>query len=271
MIHVRLAGGLGNQIFQLGASLLFAKKNNISEIILDSSALGSYDVKRQNELLNFFDLTKSSVKISEKVSLINKFRIPVHSAPKLSFWPFVGDKNYQYALNHSISPFIVLDGYFQESITQLDFNDEIELLKNMFLPIKNKTEKECVIHIRGGDFVTLGWNIITPKEYYFKAIETMQSQYNINNFLVVTDDKNYAKSIMNELNISYDFIGNSLEEDFLHIAKSQYRILSSSTFALWASALGDNKSSVVIAPKYWRPSALRINIKLPNEVNIIYV
>lgn len=47
MISIRLAGGLGNQIFMLGAALLLAEKNNAKKIICDISYLGKYETKRK--------------------------------------------------------------------------------------------------------------------------------------------------------------------------------------------------------------------------------
>ena len=55
MILIRLAGGLGNQIFQMGAGLLLAQKIGMRKLVMDDSSLGHYDVKRENELLYFFD------------------------------------------------------------------------------------------------------------------------------------------------------------------------------------------------------------------------
>ena len=37
MIFLRLAGGLGNQIFQLGAGLLFSEKVNCRKMLIDAS------------------------------------------------------------------------------------------------------------------------------------------------------------------------------------------------------------------------------------------
>ena len=54
---------------------------------------------------------------------------------------------------------------------------------------------------------------------------------------------------------------------FYLIGLFEKRILSSSTFAFWASALADNDKSVVIAPEYWNPNSKRY-IKLPNEIRL---
>lgn len=269
MLIVRLAGGLGNQIFQIAAALIIAEKQQINKVIIDDSALNSYEVKRKNELSYFFNFDKSSIPILESSFYITKLRIPVHSAYLYSFWPFVSDRNFQFVLNSNKPFFRLLDGYFQECLTQDNFDEEIELLKKVF--IKNEIEKKdgCVIHIRGGDFVKLGWNSVTPKEYYINALHYMRQNYGVEKFYIVTDDREYSNSILQKLEFDYEFIGHSMYEDFYLIGSFKYRILSSSTFALWASALGDNDDSVVIAPEFWTPNHER-NIFLPNEMRIVF-
>ena len=264
---IRLCGGLGNQIFQLGAGLLLNKNTLVEKIILDDSALGKYKTKRKNELLNFFNLTKLDLKVEFKSSISAKFRIPKLFPLNVSRFPFVSDKNFKTMSLYPNKRFLLLDGYFQECLTQENFDEEIKLLQNIFIPNKIEKKDGCVMHIRGGDFVKLGWNNITPREYYVKAIETMKNEYQQNKFYIVTDDRGYSKSILNELDIDFEFIGNSMYEDFRLIGGFRYRILSSSTFALWASALGDNEKSIIIAPEYWTPECER-NVLLPNEVRV---
>ncbi len=265
MIITRLAGGLGNQIFQLGASLLLRNKFQNNTIVIDDTHLSSYDVKRENELIHFFSLDN----INFKKSFLIKFRFPIKLSVKSKYCPFIGDKNFQYIKNNFMLNNYILDGYFQESITQDDFDQEIMILKGMLNYQLQLNENGCVIHIRGGDFVKLGWNCITPKEYYIKAIETMRTEYHQDKFYIVTDDRAYSKSLLDKLDINYEFIGSSMYDDFKLIGSFRYRILSSSTFSLWASALADNVNSVVIAPKYWIPNRER-QIFLPNERRITF-
>jgi len=264
---IRLAGGLGNQIFQLGAGLLLAQKSGIKKILLDDSSLSNYDAKRENELLKFFDFSKLNIDVEFKNSSIVQLRLPKLLSLNITKFPLISDKNFQTSINNPNKFFMLLDGYFQECIAQDDFDQEIQLLQNIL--INNKIEKKdgCVIHIRGGDFVKLGWNSVTPKEYYINAMQKMTKEYHIEKFHIVTDDKEYSKTILDELDIEYKFIGNSMYEDFMLIGNFKYRVLSSSTFCLWASALGDNYESIVIAPKYWIPEHER-KIYLPNEIRI---
>jgi len=266
---ISLRGGLGNQIFQLGAGLLLGQNALMEEIILDDSALGKYKTKRENELLKFFDLTKIESKVEFKNSILSKFRIPKIAPFNFTKYPFVSDKNFQTILLNPNKNLLLLDGYFQEYLTQENFDEEIRLLKKLYIKNEIGQRDGCVIHIRGGDFVKLGWNSVTPKQYYESAIKMMSEKYDINKFYIVTDDKEYSTSILNEFNIDYEFIGGSMEEDFYLISLFQKRILSSSTFALWASALGDNEDSMVIAPEYWTPDRKR-EIFLPNEIRIAF-
>jgi hypothetical protein len=263
MIIVRLAGGLGNQIFQLGAALLLAEKSNIKHIVIDDYALHNYEAKRKNELLNFFDFNKNDIEIKFRYNFITKLRLPKFIVNKY----FISDKNFKIVISNPSSRFMLLDGYFQECLTQKDFNIELKLLKRIFIQNNFKEKDGCIIHIRGGDFVKLGWNSVTSKEYYKNAIQMMKNNYNQNNFYIVSDDKDYSETILKDLNIKYEFIGNSMYEDFYIIGNFKYRILSSSTFSIWASALGNNDNSIVIAPKEWIPNHKR-KIYLPNEIRI---
>ncbi|ADR19058.1 alpha-1,2-fucosyltransferase [Calditerrivibrio nitroreducens] len=267
MLVVRLAGGLGNQIFQLGASILLAYNKKIDSVYIDTSNIKCYETKREYELYKFFDYTRFPIKIIEKTFFLNKLRLPIHFPFQIPYYPFIGDKNFQFALNRASSKFFFLDGYFQESITQENFLDEINLLNQMFIPKFKEVFNECVVHIRGGDFIKLGWNVASSYDYYLKAIKIIITNYGITKFNVITDDRDYATSLLKDINCDYKFIGGDMYDDFYLIGSFKYRILSSSTFAIWASALGNNESSVVIAPELWRPYVKR-KIFLPNELRI---
>ena len=61
MIILRLAGGLGNQIAQLGAALLLSERVKSKTIIIDDSGLASYKAKHVNQLVNYFDFTRINI------------------------------------------------------------------------------------------------------------------------------------------------------------------------------------------------------------------
>jgi len=267
MISTRLAGGLGNQIFQFAAALLYA--SNEQGISFDTSGMSNYESKHINELRRFFDLSKLKNTVSEKESFVTKTRLAKLCALKIYKWPLIGDRNFMFTRQFAYNGNIYLDGYFQEVLTQEEFDKEVGLLKSLLVPtsLSVKEEDICVVHIRGGDFVKLGWNTITPKEYYQKAIAYIQGQTDNRKFHIVTDDRNYARNVFKDMNIDYKFIGSDIVDDFFLIGLYKNRIISSSTFSFWASALGDNDDSLVIAPSYWTPDRER-KILLPNEIRL---
>ena len=260
MIILRLSGGLGNQIFQLGAALLLAQTSNITNIIIDDSSLNQYKAKRKNDLTKFFDFSLSHINIQFSQSFIARLRLPKLFPLKLRHWPLISEKNFQEALISSSLPILLLDGYFQKYLSQDSFNNIVKLLSRIFkLPIVGDEPSKCVMHIRGGDFLSFGWDSVTPINYYQSAIEYMSKKYSIKEFLVITDDPSYAIKVMTASTVlhQYKLISGDIISDFQIIASIKRRIISNSTFALWASALGNNKDSVIIAPKLFTPNSIR--------------
>ncbi len=267
MIIIRLAGGLGNQIFQLGAGLLLAKKSRSKKIILDDSALSKYEVMRVNDLLSFFELNKFNLEIYFKSLKIIRLRLPKLLPIKLSKFPLVTDRNFKSIVNNPNSTILIMDGYFQWELSQNNFDDILNILNRILINKNHINNTACVVHIRGGDFIKLGWNKITPEQYYLDAMKIMSDRYNIDNFIIVTDDKVYSQIILDKINYNYEFRCSDMINDFYTISSYSNRILSSSTFALWASALGNNNNGIVISPSYWFPNKKR-TIYLKNEIRL---
>lgn len=268
-ISIRLAGGLGNQLFQLGAALLIASKASYKTIVMDDYALSSYRVTRECDLFRFINFSNSGVRIILKRRLLNRFRIPKFFTLKSSFSPFVNDSNFRFIIDSEKCQFRLLDGYFQ-NLRQRDFEDIVALLKPLsfdrLIDSKKINSEVCVVHIRGGDFIDLGWTETAPQQYYMNAMRAMRDTYKVKSFLVVTDDKNYAENVMGCESFDIKIVSNNMDEDFWILASYPKRILSASTFSLWASALGKNdKEGVVIAPDDLIPG-LKREFLLQNEI-----
>jgi len=269
-IVVRLAGGLGNQFFQFGAALRMLHDNNYKCIILDKSALSNYKVNRSLELEKFIDFEKCIVPVYIESKFLCKFRIPRFASFNFLQNPFVGDRNYKCALNAPASSSRVLDGYFQTQLEQNDF-DIMSSEINKLLVKGNCTQgldnrKICVIHIRGKDFVSLGLNYATSDEYYSESMDFMSENLNVKDFVVVTDDVSYAKNLLKKTKYKVKVQSGEMLKDFITICQYSNRILSSSTFALWASTIGNNRvNSLVITPPSLIDKGGR-SFFLPNEV-----
>jgi hypothetical protein len=119
----------------------------------------------------------------------------------------------------------------------------------------------CVIHIRGGDF--RGSTSILGADYYQRAIDNIKSENPEIEFVIVTDDINYSRSILPGYRIvggsslsqsdnmkAGHHIGGPIWMDWSIIKKARYLIISSSSFSFWPSFLNTEKKKI-IAPMYW--------------------
>lgn len=155
-----------------------------------------------------------------------------------------------------------IDGIMQTEKYFLDIKEEvIDWLKiDEDKVIKDYSKDVCVIHIRGGDF--LGSTAFMNREYYTNAIEKMKEFNSGIKFYVVTDDVNFTRHILPEIEI----IGGSFEDrdetqashhrggtvwkDYSIINNAEYLIIGASSFAWWPAWTNKNVKQV-IAPKYW--------------------
>jgi hypothetical protein len=266
-IYVRLAGGLGNQIFQYATVLLINQKNE--PVYFYTRALNSYNAGRNLELVNFFELPQTTYfHTSTFASFIFKFRL----AKITSFFGF-NDLNFPQFLSSKISRQVkaplYLDGYFQdawsyEHIQPLLAQLSADLKKDKF---NNEPyiKYDCIMHIRGSDFLANLDNSINSFGFYIDAINLLKSSHVVEHIYVVTDDLQYSGSMLDiikskfkGINFYLDDQRKSLFEDFMILLHAKSRVIGTSTFAWWASAL-DDKRSMTISPKSWK---LNINRKL---------
>ena len=271
VIHLNMYGGLGNQIFQLFAAIILATEKKISRIEIDDSHLLAKGLKGQIEdVLNFDSL---GIEIVYKKKFITKFRLPRFIQIKSKFNPFVTDSNFNHILFSATRMNFYLDGYFIDSIDQIIFDRFLKFISKAFKldtsHNENYYKNRCVIHLRGTDFVKLGWSDVTPIDFYNRSIQKMR-EIGVDYFDVVTDDIDYAKSFFDNNLYIQNYISTDLISDFFYITKFEYKILSASTFAFWASvfAVGSaSKDSLTISPSFWTPE-LRRKLRLKNEINL---
>jgi hypothetical protein len=263
-ICCRLAGGLGNQIFQYGAALLISRKSMVPVIALDDSELKNYKASRSNELPNYFNLASSSIKDQS----ILKLRLPrIKTIAKYSD-RFVGDYNFNRVISKNIvAGNYYLDGYFQRCLDQSIFDEMLNVLKSDFrynhLVVKKNI---CAVHIRGGDFLTEKYSGIASVDYYLEKLAKVKELHAVEQFIIVTDDKNYASDIAKKMSIEYSFSEGNMFDDFLLLAQSQVKIVSNSTFSIWAAALGYQPGCIVFAPERLTVQDTR-NFILPGELS----
>ena len=269
-VKVFLYGGLGNQIFQFGIALNTFLLGNQKSFMLDFYLEDKFKVTHPSLLDSLFSLEKLNIVKVKKFNFIGFLRLPKLLSGKFFTYFFVNDKNVKNSSSFNQSKNVIFDGYFQESLDQYKFEEIRNSLKkflNKDLLQKNLIDKKVLIHVRGKDFLNSPHSSICNKDYYIESINRISKKTALKKFCIVTDDVIYAKRLFSELNkFKFEFISSENPlNDFFKIASFKYRILSNSTFCLWASELANNpKDGFIIGPSYFFPGSKR-KFKLTNE------
>ncbi|CAN4273131.1 Fut1_Fut2_like domain containing protein [Methylophilaceae bacterium] len=259
-VTVRLAGGLGNQLFQLFAAIYCMKNNLKNQIILDIRFLEEYEIPRHLEIdfildvMQCYNITKNPKSFTGFLSFLRIARLIdrcVLGFALLSSSNKVKKTEFQYYAN------TILDGYFQDP--ELISREEVDSIFKLLVERYYKSsifylskEKYVAIHIRRGDYINSKaantFNII-PLSFYKRAVERFPLD---TKFLVFGDDSrvNHDFSVdINGLNVST--LNLNLSEEFMLLAMADHYVIANSTFSWWASYLGYNESKRVIAPRDW--------------------
>jgi len=158
-----------------------------------------------------------------------------------------------------------IDGNFQS----LEYLKGMEHLVPSWISVKSEVaiplvpENQCVIHVRGGDFLHAK-DVFVGQRYYSDAVEKMRLFHEDMKFVCVTDDLAAARKVIpseiaivgsaqsaasDRLKASHHQ-GGPIAEDFLRLMNARYLIIPNSSFSWWAAYLNQQKVRV-IAPMYW--------------------
>ena len=276
MLFSRMVGGLGNQLFQTAAFLQYRRQNE--KVVV--SFLGDIHIPiRENCLDSIFDIPYwLNFDNSKKISIFTKLLARSSAGLRFgSYLPLIGinDRNFNYSKSHFPNQKLYfLDGYFNQNWTYNKINSLFRILKLKAIKLSDKNQKLCnqnvVIHIRGGDFLSIKHLNICKFNYYKNSIEYALSK-GLKKFLIITEDQKYGNQMMRELKNSFSNLqismlkSDSIKNDFNLIRSSKLAILSNSTFSWWASFLSNKKQEFLVPTNF---SSKQKRIILPNETII---
>ena len=227
-------GRLGNQLFEIAATVEVAKENRCRVIFPES-------IKRL-PLYELFDLQLPLRPDHEIQSEVN--------CPEMS--------NFDQILIPPDGRTYSLEGY-RQSIKYL--KPIWKQLRTLF-PLKKKREESIGIHIRRTDCIKTNpirrffdSPLNCSLEYYREAIKRLRRIHHLPKeypVVVATDDRAWAEEHLSEIDPAAVLSrGGSLKDDFLTLASSKYLVISNSTFSLWAAFLGPQKKDRIVAPSLW--------------------
>jgi hypothetical protein len=235
MIVPLLAGGIGNQMFQISNAYAYSLKYNLNFAI-------NYELSFcPNQGFNAKKYKNSIYKKinSTEVKPLNIFKEPFFHFNSI---PFIGDN-------------VLFDGYFQTEKYFKDFTKEVrnlfvfpeEVIKKVNDFIDSIKKPLVGLHIRRGDYIKFkAVHPIKGSNYYLESSKIIGNKFQA---VVCTDD---WKSVNNEMSFSKAMKSpfNDELEDLYLLSKCNALVLCNSSFSWWSSFLIQDKD-IVIAPKEW--------------------
>lgn len=124
-------------------------------------------------------------------------------------------------------------------------------------------EKTMSIHIRRGDYLNLPNHHPTVKmEYYLRAAEYIQSQDQVDKYVIFSDDIEWCKEVFGSDENIYYIINEPDFIDLFVMSKCTHHIIANSTFSWWGAWLNSSDSKIVTAPATWfGPARSDLNTK----------
>lgn len=244
-VTTKLAGGLGNYMFQIAAAYAYGLKYNKSSIFTIND---SFVVHKH--------IDKYSDNILSNVNLV----------PEKNFGGFniFNENGFHYTEIPKIDGNVYLNGYFQSEKYFKEYSDDIKKIfqqpSTIFDIVVEKmldsygvdmsNDNTCSIHVRRGDYLNHPNHHPTQNmNYYMKAIKQMSKD---SIFLIFSDDIAWCKANFPDVPEKFKFIeGNTDYEDLLLMSLCKNNIICNSTFSWWAAWLNDNPDKKVIAPSVW--------------------
>lgn len=236
--------GLGNQLW------VYAASRSIAEHLSIPFAIKGIDRFKGSDFLDIATTIGISQDQADRLIAqatvnrsIRKFQEASYYDPELEYFSSGYDSRVE-----ALDGIIKLDGLFQ---SEKYFFGDLAKLKQYFIVkpeflSKNTVPSEVgVINLRGGEYKRHN-ALILPESYWTRAVENLKSQTDIKKFLVVTDDKAYAKALFPK----YEVLQGGIADCYATLCNAENLILSNSSFAYFPVKTGGDAKRV-IAPQHW--------------------
>ncbi len=207
-------GRLGNQLFQIAATVALAVENN------DDYAFPAWKDAPHFNLTGCFshDLSQQQV-----------YREPVFPYSPIPYRPNMD-----------------LEGFFQ---SEKYFANSKYLIQSLLTPRIGFGMKynHTAIHVRRGDYLQLSREYVQlDMNYYRRAMQMIGSKY----YIIFSDDMAWCKANFGGDNVIFSE-GKSPVEDLALMLSCEHAIIANSSFSWWGAYLNKNPSKIVIAPHAW--------------------
>lgn len=271
MVLIKIAGGLGNQLFQFAAAFSIAK-NRGQELAFDINSFCNDPYSRSYglEVFKIDYPTLSSEKIN-KFLKVDYFGRIINQLKKRESRLYFKVSNLEFndsilksnPINQYLDGYYAHPNYFENVrsnlLEKISLKEEYTnfYYKNTIHWIREN--KFISVHIRRADYISdpTAYKLFESlgKDYYYRCIKFFESrQENSPKFLFFSDDIDWVKeefsnvedaNFMDDKNLYKDYY------DLMFMAACEHNIIANSTFSWWGAWLNDNPKKIVLAPTVW--------------------
>ncbi len=263
MITAHLMGGLGNQLFQIFATIAYGLRNKI-----EYAFFNSYRVESITPRHSYWDSFLIYLKDSTRDHL-----------PDMPRWSENGFR-YQTLPQVASNENLMLYGYFQ---SYKYFQDEFAEIRNMMkldtLKLlvnniyKNDYDEIISMHFRIGDYKALqAFHPIMPVGYYENALHEIIDNSNDSNnkwtvlYFCEKQDNNEVEEKIEHLksifpNVTFEKADQLLDDwkQMLMMSLCRHNIIANSSFSWWAAYFNSHTDKIVCYPDKWFGPNLKDN------------
>jgi hypothetical protein len=252
-------GGLGNQIFQIFATISYAIKSKNQFKFLNISTLGSGSTTIRNTFWNSFFYRL-------KLFLIDNIPQPIH---------VIREKDFTFnelPINEMVDRDCLIYGYFQ---SYKYFHENYEMICRIIglakmkedlvekLNLNNEYLKTCIsMHFRLGDYKKIqDYHPLATYDYYKNSLNFIKDKTNEKYNILYFCEDNDIDDVMLKINSlekefpEYKFIrgDNRLEdwEQMLLMSCCHHNIIANSSFSWWAAYFNSLLDKIVCYPSVW--------------------
>lgn len=269
-VTIRLAGGLGNQLFGYAVGKATAQRLGCP-FLLDIS---SYSNQTKGVTPRDFELDwlADSSQITNSIRIQAKSRLMENvyqRLPRLAPMNQFIERSFAYDPRiEQVQPGTTLVGYFQSWRYFDAIGDELRKLvtdttpKSSWFEVQSRALKAMqpwiALHVRRGDYTISGnsrYHGLLNAGYYRSALAVIRSESNGHQLVVFSDDINEARKVLGEESDRAHFIepptGVHSMESISLMSQADAVVTANSSFSWWGAWLSNPMATKVIVPTPW--------------------
>lgn len=280
MLSCYLMGGLGNQMFQIFATMGLGMKYK-------KRVTFPYSKKLETGLTRptYWDTIFSEIKSATTYNAENPYITDQHNAYIMTRTQLILERNFKHdvgiihAVENMYDQEYCLKGYFQtpkyfaESwnaiLNELKLREKKEIIKQKYF---EPTDKKTVsLHFRLGDYLEKQecHNVLSIR-YYVSSIQKIIDKTGIDNLKIIfffeegdRERVNISISVLKKRfhNVEFVEIDTNIPdwEQMLYMSSCDHNIIANSSFSWWGAYLNENSDKIVCCPNTWFGPAMRHN------------